>query len=365
MTYETDQKYGTNYHQRFRDYLKYVQDNDFMVTAGVMDPKGDRSKRPSKQADPDLYLRVVEERKDGIIVRGAKAHQTGGTNAHELFVIPCRNMTKEEENYAVSFAVPSNTKGVYNIVGRQSCDTRKEEEGTIDIGNYFSCVETLTIFDDVFVPWERVFLYKEGDMPIRAVEIFGGTHRVTSGGGCVPGVIDVWIGAAAAIADYNGLAHMKHIQNKIAEMVGIGETIRGCAMCACYEGHKGPSGGYLNHFLMANTTKHVSAHKTFELLELLNYPAGGIVSTLPSEADFRSETVGKYIEKYFKGNPNVSTENRMRMVRLIENASLGYNNRIAELHGAGSPQPLLDILLHTCNLDQKIKAAKKLAGIKE
>jgi len=366
MTYETDQRYGTNYHDRFRDFLKYVQQNDLMVTAGVMDPKGDRSKRPGEQADPDLYLRVVEEQKDGIIVNGCKAHQTGGSNAHELLAMPCRNMGPNEEEYAVAFVIPVNTKGVYQIVGRQSCDTRKLEEGDIDKGNaFYGCVETTIIFDNVFVPWERVFLYKERDMPVRAMEIFGGTHRVSSGGGCVPGVMDIWIGAAATIAEYNGLSNKKHIQNKIAEMIAISESIRGCAMAACYEGYKAPSGGYFNDFTLGNVTKYLSSQSLFDLIKLLNYPAGGLPLTQPSEADLRSPEVGKFVEKYFKAVADVPTEHRLRMMRLIENCSIGFNNHLGELHGAGSPQTQLDILYHTSNLDQKKKLAKKLAGIKE
>jgi len=366
FTYETDQKYGTEYHQRFRDYMKYVQKHDLMVTAGVMDPKGDRNLRPSQQADPDLYLRVVDEQKDGIVVNGCKAHQTGGTNAHELLAMPCRNMGPDEEEYAVAFAVPADTKGVYQIVGRQSCDTRKLEDGDIDLGNaFYGCVETTTIFDNVFVPWERVFLYKERDMPMRAMEIFGGTHRVSSGGGCVPGVMDIWIGAAATIAEYNGLAGKKHIQNKLAEMIALAESIRGCAMCACYEGYPAPSGGYFNDFLMGNVTKYISSQSLFDLIKLLNYPAGGLPLTQPSEADFKSPEVGKFVEKYFRGSAEVPTESRLRMMRLIENSSIGFNNHLGELHGAGSPQTQLDILFHTANMDFKKKLAKRLAGIEK
>ena len=182
VTYEVDQQFGTEYHQRFRKWLEYVQREDLFPTAGVMDPKGDRSLRPADQADKDLYLRVVEEKKDGVVVCGAKAHQTGLTSAHELLVLPCRAMRDHEKEYAISFAVPANADGVYHIVGRQSCDTRKLEEGRMDWGNVkYGSVEGINVFDHVFVPWERVFLYGETQAPLRAMEIFGGTHRVTSG----------------------------------------------------------------------------------------------------------------------------------------------------------------------------------------
>lgn len=366
VTFETDQKFGTKYHGRFREFLQYIQTEDLMVTAGVMDPKGDRSRRPVDQADKDLYLRVVEEKSNGIVVRGAKAHQTGAPNAHELLVLPCRAMREQDKEYAISFAIPANAQGVCQIVGRQSSDTRKLEPGDIDKGNAsYGAIEALSVFDDVFVPWERVFLYKEWQMTGRAMEIFGGTHRVSSGGGCRPGRLDVWIGAAAVIAEYNGVAEAQHIRDRISGMINIAESIRGCAMAAAYEGSKAPSGGYLNDFLLGNVTKHLSSQSIFELIKLLNYPAGGLVFTQPSEADLSSPEVGKYVRKYLQARADVPTEHRMRMMRLIENLSVGFNNQLGELHGAGSPQTQVNYFYRASNLNHKKHLAKVIAGIEE
>ena len=366
VTHEVDQNFGTEYHQKFRKWLEYMQREDLFPTAGVMDPKGDRSLRPADQADKDLYLRIVEEGKDGVVVCGAKAHQTGLTSAHELLVLPCRAMRGHEKDYAIAFAVPANAEGVYHIVGRQSCDTRRLEEGRMDWGNVkYTSVEGLTVFDHVFVPWERVFLHGETQASARAMEIFGGTHRVTSGGGCAVGVYDVWIGAAALVAEYNGLQNVGHMREKIAKMILAQQAILGCAMAAAWEGRKAPSGAYLNDLFMGNVTKYLCSQTSFEMLKYLNEPAGGLPLTMPSELDLRSKEVGPYVEKYLKGKANVPTEHRMRIMRLIENMSVGNNNRLGELHGAGSPETQIRYAYETCNLEYLKHLAKVAAGIEE
>ena len=135
VTFDIDKAHGTQYYKRFIDYLTFVQENDLTCDGAMTDPKGNRSLPPHKQADPDLFLHVVEEREDGIVVRGAKAHQTGAVNSHEIIVMPTIAMREEDKDYAVSFALPSDAKGIIYIMGRQSCDTRKLEAGLLDRGN--------------------------------------------------------------------------------------------------------------------------------------------------------------------------------------------------------------------------------------
>ena len=162
-TFECDKAHGTNYHDNFVKYLTYIQENDLVVDGAMTDPKGDRSLSPSAQPDPDMFLHIVERREDGIIVRGAKAHQTGSINSHEHLIMPTISMTEADKDYAVSFAVPSDAEGVFMIYGRQSCDTRKLEEGAdVDLGNKeFGGQEALVVFDNVFVPNDRIFLCGE------------------------------------------------------------------------------------------------------------------------------------------------------------------------------------------------------------
>ena len=182
-TYEIDAKYGTKYHENFKKYLHMVQDQDLTVDGAMTDPKGDRGLAPHAQPDLDMYLRVVERRDDGIVVRGAKAHQTGIINSQEVIVMPTVAMGPDDKDYAVSFAVPTDAEGIVMIIGRQSCDTRKMEGSQMDVGNSeFGGVEALVVFDDVFVPNDRIFLNGEFEFGGMLVERFAGYHRQSYGG---------------------------------------------------------------------------------------------------------------------------------------------------------------------------------------
>ena len=204
-TYEIDEKHGTSYFKRLEEYLKKIQEENFMLVGGMTDPKGDRSKRPSEQADPDLFTRVVEKRKDGVVIRGAKAHQTGAVNSHEIMIMPTQAMGPGDEAYAIVAAIPLNAKGITMIFGRQTNEERKIECG-IDAGNCeFGMVggEALVVLEDVFVPWERVFMCGEADFTGTLVERFATMHRQNYGG-CKGGVADIIVGASALAAQYQG-----------------------------------------------------------------------------------------------------------------------------------------------------------------
>ncbi|MCI8992428.1 MAG: 4-hydroxybutyryl-CoA dehydratase [Eubacterium sp.] len=367
-TYEIDKKYGTNYHENFKKFMMYCQDHDLTVDGAMTDPKGDRSKAPHAQEDPDLYLRVVEQRPDGIVVRGAKAHQTGMCNSHEVIVMPTISMGPDDKDYAVSFAVPVDTKGIFMIIGRQSCDTRKLEDTTMDVGNpEFGGVEALVIFDDVFVPNDRIFMNGETEFAGMLVERFAGYHR-QSYGGCKVGVGDVLIGAAAVAADYNGAAKASHVKDKLIEMMHLNETLYCCGIACSAEGHQTESGNYIIDLLLANVCKQNITRFPYEIVRLAEDIAGGLMVTAPSEKDFRDEKLGKYIDKYLKGNAEVTTENRLKIMRLIENLALGtaaVGYRTESMHGAGSPQAQRIMIARQGNLGYKKRLAKEIAHIEE
>jgi 4-hydroxybutyryl-coA dehydratase len=367
-TYEMDKKHGTEYHKRFVEYLKMVQENDWTVDGAMTDPKGDRGLSPSQQKDPDMFVHIVEKRKDGIVVRGAKAHQTGAVNSHEHLIMPTIAMKEEDKAYAVSFAIPSDAEGVLMIYGRQSCDTRKMEEfHTLDVGNsMFGGHEALVIFDNVFIPWERVFMCEEYDFSGMMVERFAGYHR-QSYGGCKVGVGDVLIGAAALAADYNGAAKASHIKDKLIEMIHLNETLYACGIACSSEGQKTQAGNYQIDLLLANVCKQNVTRFPYEIARLAEDIAGGIMVTMPSEADFRSKEVGHYVEKYLRGVDSVPTEDRMRVLRLIENMTLGtaaVGYRTESLHGAGSPQAQRIMIARQGNLEAKKELAKNIARIR-
>ncbi|MGZ3577792.1 MAG: 4-hydroxyphenylacetate 3-hydroxylase family protein [Syntrophales bacterium] len=364
-TYEMDEKHKTKYFERFLEYLKKIQEENFMLVGGMTDPKGDRSKRPSQQADPDLFTHIVEKRKDGVVVRGAKAHQTGAVNSHEIMIMPTQAMGEGDESYAIVAAIPLDAKGVTLIFGRQTNEERKFECG-IDAGNCeFGMVggEALVVLEDVFVPWERVFMCGEIDFTGMLVERFATLHRQNYGG-CKGGVSDIVIGASALAAQYQGTLDASHIKDKLVEMLHLAETVYSGSVACSAMGSKTKSGAYYPDPLLANCTKHNITRFIYDISRLAHDIGGGIMATLPFDKDLRSPVVGKYVKKYMKGVEGVSTETRMKILRLLENMT-GGTALVESMHGAGSPQSQRIMYQRLGKLGQKMKMAKKIAKIDE
>ena len=376
-TYEIDKKYGTDYHERFKKFLEFVQENDLVVDGAMTDPKGNRGLAPHAQVDPDMFVRIKEVREDGIVVRGAKCHQTGSINSHWHLVMPTQAMRAEDKDYAVSFACPSDAEGLYMIYGRQSCDTRKlEKDADIDLGNKkFGGQEALVVFDDVFIPNEYVFMAGEYDFAGMLVERFAGFHR-QSYGGCKVGVGDVVIGAAALAAEYNGADKASHIKDKLIEMTHLNETLYACGIACSAEGHPTECGSYIIDLLLANVCKQNVTRFPYEIVRLAEDIAGGLMVTMPSEKDFKSdmivgrngETIGDVCNKFFAANTEkCTTEERMRVLRFLENICLGSSAvgyRTESMHGAGSPQAQRIMIQRQGNIEGKKALAKAIAGIK-
>lgn len=365
-SYEIDAKYSTQYHQNFLTWLKRIQSEDLTVDGAMTDPKGDRSKRPSEQADPDLFLRIVEEKKNGIVVRGAKIHQTGYINSHEVLVMPTLSMRENEKQFAVSFALDTATKGITCIYGRQACDTRKMEGCLCDMGNPNYCgQEIFVIFEDVFVPKERIFMQGEYDFSGSLVERFAGYHR-QSYGGCKVGVGDVLIGATALIAEYNGVEKTPIIRDKLVEMIHLNETLYACGIACSSEGHATKAGNYEIDLLLANVCKQNVTRFPYEISRLSEDITGGILATLPSEKDLNSD-VGSLLKKYLTTNEKVPVEDRFKLIRFLENMTMGtaaVSYKSESLHGAGSPMAQRIMIARQANLEAKKALIKKILDIK-
>lgn len=368
-SYECDRTHGTQYHENFKQYWTRIQTEDLTVDGAMTDPKGDRGLPPSKQEDPDMYLRVVERRADGVVVRGCKAHQTGIVNSHEIIVMPTVAMRPGEEDYAIAFSVPSNAPGVFMIYGRQSSDTRKMEDGNdLDVGNArFGGHEALVIFEDVFVPAENIYLNGEIDFAGMLVERFASYHR-QSYGGCKVGVGDVLIGAAALAAEYNGAAKASHIKDKLIEMNHLNETLYSCGIACSCEGCKTESGNYSVDALLANVCKQNITRMPYEISRLAEDIAGGLMVTMPAKQDWDNEKLRPYIDKYLRGVHGVPTMDRMRVLRLVENITLGtaaVGYRTESMHGAGSPQAQRIMIGRQVNMEHKKQLARDIAGIQK
>lgn len=366
-TFEIDAKHGTIYHKRLIEFIKMLQRENLMIGGAMTDVKGDRSLSPSQQEDPDMFVHVSKRDDKGIYITGAKAHQTGCINSHWILVMPTMRLQAQDSEYAIVGAVPADAEGITYIYGRQSCDTRSMEEGDMDAGNAkFSGQEAMIIFDNVFIPNEMIFMQGEYEFASMLVERFTCYHRRSYV--CKTGLGDVLVGAAAAIADYNGVANASHIKDKLVEMTHLNETIFATGIASSYQSHKTTAGNYQNDDMLANVCKHNVTRFPYELSRLAQDIAGGLMVTMPSEQDFRSPEAGPLLEKYLKGRKGVSTENRVRILRLIENMTLGRNavGYLTEsMHGAGSPQAQRIQIARQMQLEYKKKLAKNLARVEE
>lgn len=357
VTHDMDRALNTSYHQKFRRFLITTQAEDSMTDGAMTDPKGDRSKRPAEQHDPDLFVRVVEKRADGIVVRGAKLHQTGATNSHQILVMPGQAMTEADRDYAVAFATPVDAPGVIFVFGRQVNDSRKWE-GNLDQGNprYGSVGgEAMIIFHNVFVPWEHVFLCGETDFTGTLVDRFASYHRQNYGA-CKSGNLDVLIGAASTIADMQGTLKASHVKDKLGEMAHLVETMYSGALACSFHSTMLDGGVAYVDPLLANSAKLNTARYYPEVTRLAQDIAGGFPATLPGEQELDNPRVAGFVKKYYQTKPEVDPVDRIRMGRLIENMT-GATPIIECMHGAGSPQAQKVVIQRTIDWQAKRQLA--------
>ncbi|MCX4242247.1 4-hydroxyphenylacetate 3-hydroxylase N-terminal domain-containing protein [Paraliomyxa miuraensis] len=346
---------GGDAHARFVAWLEQVQRSDDVINGAMTDPKGDRSKRPGEQ--PEQYLRVVERRPEGVVLRGAKIHQTGAANAHQILVMPGMAMRPGEEDFAIAAALPVDAPGVTMVLGRQPSDERK---GGPDAGNArYSGQEVVVLFDDVFVPWERVFLDGQLGPCATLLETFAGYHRA-SYGGCKPGNLDVLIGAASLLTRLHGVERASHVRDKLVEMAHLTETVHGLGLGASSKSTQHGSGVWQVDPVLANVCKHNVTRLPYEIVRLAEDLAGGLMATMPSLADLRHPVIGEALRTV------VGSDERALALRLVESMSYGAGSvplRIECMHGAGSPQAQRIVLERAVDWEAKVRAARRLAGL--
>ncbi len=360
-TFEIDARQGTDYHRRLQRYVARVRREDLTVAGALTDPKGPRSLKPKHQPDPDVYLRMVEQDRDGIVLRGAKTMIGGAVGSHEVLVQPGTGFSEAEKEHAVAAAVPLNAEGVVQVVDRQMGDDRKFADG-FDKGNVrFGSSESLIIFDDVFVPKDRVFMAGEHEFAADAVSKFVLLHRMTLGG-CLAGCGDVLTGASALLADYNGLT--RPLMDRFIEMTYLSESLYAQALGAAYAGQATPSGAWFPDPLLANVTKLSVTRLPYEIQRLAEDVGGGMVSCMPSDRDLRADRIGAFVEKYYRGLRDVTAEKRLRVARLIESMVFGPG-KLSTLcmHGGGSPAAAELGIRQLADLESKKELARRLAGI--
>ena len=363
VTWGMDQKLGTNYHKRFNDYLKYVQDNDLVLSIGVNDPRGIRTKGIREQ-EQDMALRVVEKKDNGIVVRGAKLHQTGAVAAHEHIILTGAAYNKGEEEYAVGFAVPNGEKGITYICQYNPYTAEREHEDDLSqIGNpiYGQRETAMVIFDDVFIPWERVFLCGEVEFTSRLRDASARLHS-TCEAACKAGWLDLMIGATQLSAEYSGLETVPHIQTEIADMIKVREICHALAIAAVARAIEEPAGSgvYLPDITFARMGLVYSSYGFWEAIERATDVATGLVVTMPSEKELKNPDTSEYVKRYLKAV--APAEKRLRITKFLQNWVCGLHGA-ATWQGGGVPYGALMAMYHATNWEEKKKLAEKLAGL--
>ena len=356
---QVDRKYNTEYARRIREYHHYAQENDLALAGAVTDPKGDRSLRPSQQENPDTHLRIVERKNDGIIVRGAKCHITSSPLSNDLLVLPTRNMLEDDADYAVAFATPVDTPGISLVATSEHYSNDLFER---PMSTKHPIIHAMILFDDVFIPYERVFLCGEWDFAGPLVLSFASWHRFT--GLCYKGpVAELLLGAAAIIADYNGVARASNVRNKLRELAIYVENINTYSKMSCYE-HKMVEGVAFPHPLHCNVGKYLFADNFHLMIKYVQEITGGIGGTCPSANDYRHPELREKLDYYLCGRSGVPTEHRLRIVKLIRDITAtcdSGSHLFGTVHGEGTLEAqrmmiLRDFDMQTC-IDLAMRAA--------
>jgi aromatic ring hydroxylase len=364
VTREMDVKGGTEYYQRFLKYLRYYQERDIAAAGAQTDMKGDRLKRPSEQLDPDAYVHIIEKRKDGIVVSGAKISITMVAYADEIIVIPTRALKASDKDYAVAFAIPADSDGVHLVTRPVWLRERGELKAPLP---EYGISDSMVILDNVFIPNERVFMCGEWEFGRRIALLFANSHR-HSYTGCKPAVSDILCGATALVAEANNIENVEHVRQKLSEYAGSAELSYAAGVAAAIFGEKASSGTFCPNAIYANVGRRLVGETIYHEFNILTEIAGGLAATLPFEADFESKNTSKYLAKYIMRNPKFSPEEAHRIWRLVENLvaspmSLWY--QIAGVHGGGSPIMETIVLNAEYDYESRKNIARYLAGINQ
>ena len=322
------------YRERIRNYYRNCRDNDLAVAVAQTDVKGDRALGPTQQDHPDYYVRIVEERPDGIVVRGAKVHTSVATNTNEVIVLPTRAMRAEDKAYAVAFALPVNTLGLKLLASPHGSSPKNDFEHPIS--SQHKMIETLTVFDDVFVPKERVFLQGEIDFAGLLALTFVRFHRFTAVSYKLP-LLELMAGAGYAVAEANGISRAGHVRDKLTQLAAYHTIVRGliehaARSCTLEDGVAVPN------TLLTNVAKYHFAHNYHQAVQIVQDLAGGLLVTAPAAEDLNSEATRAYVLKYLGGAKGFDAERRLRLLNLIgdlTSSDFGGYQEVLAVHAEG------------------------------
>ena len=367
--WEMDKNLGTEYYPKFIEYLKMVQRKDLSVAGALTEPRGKRNQKTLDWPDPFLSLKVVDKNKDGIVVRGAKINISGAFASHELVVLPQSAHAPGEEDYAVAFAVPTDAEGITYVCQYSAYSAERDAADDLEeLGNpKFGQRETsMVIFDNVFVPWDRVFHCGETKYSVKFVTRFAKTHRMTCGGTCKVGFMNQIIGACKLVQEYKGLEKVTHINDQLTEMVVLRETGRACGLAAANKGQEEPpgSGVYLPDELMGNVAKLNICNSFWRTMALAGDIGGGLIVTMPSLKELKNPETKDYVTEFYSFGSDEPTENILKVHKLLQNWTAGQHG-VATWHGAGPVQAQKIMLQRVVDFEHDKNIVKQTLNLKE
>jgi 4-hydroxybutyryl-CoA dehydratase/vinylacetyl-CoA-Delta-isomerase len=359
-TKRTDDAHGTDYHHRFLSYLHQVQDKDLTLGIAMTDAKGDRSKRPGQQANPDVYVHIKERRPDGIVIRGTKAIVTGAPYMHEFLVMPCRTHAKDDADFAVCCAVPVDAPGV-TIVARPA---GRPGEAAAKFSAKYGQSTGVVIFDDVFVPHDRVFLageYAEGGFLTTSYA----THHRHSCIGARAGFGDLLIGAGALMIEANGLDPERHghIREQMVDLITITEGFYACGVASSVYCTKDPAGSVMPDAVFSNIGKLLLATKIYDMHKIAHYVSGGLIVALPAPDEDHNPETAASLTAVLGGRPDIPMEQRMEVARFIEDLTVSHQGgwySLISLHGGGSPEAMKREIWRNYPVMEKVELVESL-----
>lgn len=363
VSYDVDKEKGTEYYQRLMNFMKYFEEEDLTSPICITDAKGDRSMRPGQQWDPDQYVHIVEKKSDGIVVRGCKQHISMAAYADELVTLPTRALRKEEAEYAVGFVIPAdwdNIKLVTTAYGRKR--THYDSPSS-----HWGAADSFVIFDDTFIPWERVFICGETDVGFR-IGVLGALYHRFNYSACKPALTEIIIGAAALAAEYNGIERAPHVTGKLADLIAVAELVYAAGTAASLLAKKMPSGTYVPDETLIHVARYLAGKNIYHEYQTLADLGGGLAATLPHEADFANPEISDLLFKYIRRKEGVPEENIHMLWRFIHDLVAGNFTGVGQvgaLHGGGSPVMEEIGLRYSYDIEEKKQVVKRLAGIKE
>lgn len=359
-THRADAIHGTDYHQRFKAYLHRVQDEDLTLGVAMTDAKGDRSKRPGQQSNPDVYVRITKRRKDGIVISGTKAIVTAAPYVHEFLVMPCRTHVAGDEDFAVCCAVPCDAEGV-TIVTRAA---GRPGDPAAKFSAKYGQATGAVMFDDVFVPWDRVFMAGEIAEAGYLTTSYA-THHRHSCIGARAGFGDLLIGAGALMVEANGLDPERHahIREQLVELIKITEGFFACGVAASVYCQKDGSGAVMPDAVFSNIGKLLLATQIYDMHKIAHYVSGGLVVALPGPDEDHNPETAASLAAVLAGREDIPYAQRAEVARLIDDLTVsreaGFYSVIS-LHGGGSPEAMKREIWRNYPVMEKVELVERL-----